>query len=153
MKTDFSVEPLTPATVTPLLKFFSVNGQLKEEHFYPHPFTLDYMLYIMCKNTQDFYCVIKDTATEDIIGYGILRGWDEGFAVPSLGIALDKDHRGKGLGKFLMEYLFIIAKLRGCTKIRLRVHAKNNTAINMYKKLGFVLAEPMDEYMEGFKEL
>jgi hypothetical protein len=30
------------------------------------------------------------------VGYGLLRCWAEGFAVPSLGIAAHPDHRGRG---------------------------------------------------------
>jgi ribosomal protein S18 acetylase RimI-like enzyme len=42
-----------------------------------------------------------------IVGYGMLRGWDEGYSVPSLGILVRAEACGQGIGKLLMEHLHL----------------------------------------------
>jgi ribosomal protein S18 acetylase RimI-like enzyme len=52
-------------------------------------------------------------------------------------VCVDKDHRGKGVGKFLMNNILIIAKSKHCNRILLDVSKDNIAAIALYKKIGF----------------
>jgi len=148
---DFEIHKLSHGYIQPLYDFFGENGQLKSEHFYPHPFSLEYLVFLIINKTRDFYCVL--TIDNKVVGYGLLRGWEEGYDIPSLGIAIHRDYRGLGLGKFLMEYLHLVAKLRESKKIRLRVHKSNKVAKDMYEELGYIFREFDNEYYEGIKTL
>jgi hypothetical protein len=66
-----------------------------------------------------------------------LRGWDEGYLEPSLGIAIDPQWQGKGIGKILMNHLHEEAQKRGASSIRLKVYHKNTKAIQLYESLGY----------------
>jgi len=63
----------------------------------------------------------------------MLRGWDEGYAIPSLGLFVSPDHQGKGVGKAIMNHLTDVAFERGCDQIRLTVDAANERAVALYK--------------------
>lgn len=76
----------------------------------------------------------------DVLAYGLLRGWDEGYAVPSLGIAVHPAARSTGLGHLMMEYLEAMARLRGAPAVRLRVHKDNVRAMEMYERRGYRMA-------------
>ncbi|MFW9924460.1 MAG: GNAT family N-acetyltransferase, partial [Candidatus Thorarchaeota archaeon] len=52
-------------------------------------------------------------------------------------ISLLKEHRGKGLGKFLMLKAHENCKKANVEKMILDVTAANTTAYNLYKKLGY----------------
>lgn len=67
----------------------------------------------------------------------MLRGWDEGFDIPSLGIIVDPKARGYGLGKLLMIYMHYLAKSRHASAIRLKVYPQNLRAIAIYRELGY----------------
>lgn len=54
-----------------------------------------------------------------------------------LGIGLDKDFRGAGIGRRLMEIAIDGAWRYGLTRIELTVRAPNTNAIALYRKLGF----------------
>lgn len=54
-----------------------------------------------------------------------------------------KKHRGKGVGKFMMEFVFQKAKELGLISISLTVNKNNNDAIEAYEKMGFYNAGPM----------
>ena len=49
-------------------------------------------------------------------------------------VAVDKDHRGKGVGKSLVEKLIEIGKQKNCDKIVLNTSVKNS---KFYEKIGF----------------
>jgi ribosomal protein S18 acetylase RimI-like enzyme len=79
-----------------------------------------------------------------VLGYGLLRGWDEGYSIPSLGIVLHPSMHGKGLGRAFMHFLHAAARQCGSTKVRLKVDRDNLRAINLYKTFGYRF-EPLDE--------
>lgn len=62
-----------------------------------------------------------------------------------LAIGIKKEYRDKGIGKYLLELIINKSKNYGYKKLVLRVRAKNERAITLYKKYGFI----EDEYIEG----
>ena len=54
------------------------------------------------------------------------------------GIAIDPDHRGAGIGSFLMSDIENRAKASGSSRLSLDVSAKNEGAKRLYKRLGMV---------------
>jgi ribosomal protein S18 acetylase RimI-like enzyme len=56
-----------------------------------------------------------------------------------LGIGIVPEFRGKGLGRKLMTATIDKARARGLTRIELSARADNKNAIELYKKLGFVI--------------
>lgn len=122
-----------------------------DETFHPHPFTRKAAEKICNKpeqkNNLDMYFAIF--LGNDIAGYGFLRGFEEGFEVPSLGIAVHPDVQGKGLSKLLMLFMHRAAKLRGCKEIFLKVYKDNTRAVTVYKDLGYDLKEINDKELAG----
>lgn len=57
--------------------------------------------------------------------------------VASLGIAIEKQHWSKGIGRKLMEAGIKWAKESGITRLTLEVDTDNYKAISLYLKLGF----------------
>ena len=58
--------------------------------------------------------------------------------VASLGMSVDKEWRGRGVGSALMAELFRWATWAGVEKLALTVYPHNQRAANLYKKFGFV---------------
>lgn len=56
----------------------------------------------------------------------------------SLGIGLLEAHRGRGLGRRLLEATLDAAILAGIARIELTVRSSNHNAIALYRSLGFV---------------
>ncbi len=72
----------------------------------------------------------------EVVGYGgIWLILDEGHIT---NIAVSKDHRGKGIGKFLMMGLIDYCKKRGIHNMTLEVRKSNDIAQNLYRKMGFL---------------
>ena len=63
-----------------------------DKFFHPHPFTTEAARERAAYTGKDLYYVVIEG--DEILGYGMLRGWDEGYEVPSLGIVIHPAHRG-----------------------------------------------------------
>lgn len=105
----------------------------------------------MCRyDGQDIYAALVEDGR--VVAYGMLRGWDDGFEVPSLGVAVHPGERGRGLGGLLMQHLHDEAKRRGAVRVRLTVERENERARRLYDALGYELRE-RDAHVEGFLTL
>jgi ribosomal-protein-alanine N-acetyltransferase len=136
----------------PLLAFLKTLEAANDvEYFHPHPFTHDALEKITQTVRRDLYYILAEG--EDVLGYGMLRGWDEGYEIPSLGIAIHPGARNAGLGKFFMQFLSAAAKRRGATRVRLRVKSGNTRAVKLYEDLGYDLRPEKDGYLVGFLDL
>lgn len=121
--------------------------------FLPHPSDRQTLQKLASRTGRDIYCLMVEG--QRVIGYGLLRGWDEGFDIPSLGVAIDARYRSGGLGAFLMSYLELMAARRAAKAVRLRVSKRNAAAISLYSARGYEW-EPdsgNEELMVGIKRL
>ncbi|XP_006811864.1 mycothiol acetyltransferase-like [Saccoglossus kowalevskii] len=61
-------------------------------------------------------------------------------------ICVDSNYRGKGIGKFLLQYGESEAKRLGCTRMTLYV-AETNRAKNLYERQGYVVTNNEDGWL------
>jgi len=123
---------LRPGDGAALAELFA---SIDSTHFRPHPFTPEEADRVVRYQGGDVYAALEVNGR--FVAYGILRGWDEGFAVPSLGIGVRADLRRRGYGREMMVWLAEEAKRRGADRIRLRVHPDNIGARRLYESLGY----------------
>ncbi|MDZ4101091.1 MAG: GNAT family N-acetyltransferase [Hydrogenophaga sp.] len=145
---------LTPSRGMALHRFFKDINASGDSHFFrPHATDEEAILKLAEYTGQDLHYVLVDNG--GILGYGLLRGWDEGYKVPSLGIAVHPSARGLGIGRMLMVFLHITACRKGAEKVRLRVHLGNDKAMHLYKSLGYIFESDSNdvEYLVGLKQL
>jgi len=133
----------------PLLDFLrAIQEAGDSELFHPHAFTEEAVKNVIHQVRKDVYCVLVEG--QQILGYGMLRGWDEGFEIPSLGIAIHPSARGAGLGRALMYILHASARRKGATRVRLRVKPENSRATKLYEDLGYEFQYEEAGYLVGF---
>lgn len=119
--------------------------------FHPHGFDDQALDQLVKYAGADLYYVM--VAGSAVIGYGLLRGWDAGYAIPSLGIAVHPSWRRRGLGMAMMHFLHAAAAWRGAARVRLRVNRDNFAAKALYENLGYSFEATEGEYHVGFKDL
>ncbi len=152
MKQDLELLSVSPVLEPKLVELFRVFTAADERtYFDPHPFTPEQAHTIAHDEGRDFYSLALYEG--HAVGYGFLRGWDEGFDIPSLGLSIHPDYRAAGLGLLLMRYLQSVATLRGCETMRLRVHKDNQRATALYEKLGYEFQEDSNDFLLGFLTL
>jgi len=135
-----------------LARFFCTLKENGYEHFFhPHPLTEEEAMKRCNDKGKDLYYAIQEGY--EILGYGLLRGWDAGFEIPSLGIAIHPTARGLGLGHLLMQFLHLAACRRGSNRVRLKVHSDNISAIKLYKRLGYKFQSSDKGLLIGYIDL
>jgi [ribosomal protein S18]-alanine N-acetyltransferase len=134
------VQQIAPERLAAFFVLLAGNGD--DLFFHPHPLTAAEAQYRCQDQGQDLYVV--QLLGEELTGYGMLRGWDEGYAIPSLGIAIHPQRRGQGLGELLMHHLHDLARNRGAAQVRLSVEAGNHQARAFYRRLGYRFQEAED---------
>lgn len=145
---SFCVSRLVPTDFSKILNLFAIiKDDSEAKNFHPHAFNQE-QAYIVTNYTGiDYYLGFFEN--DEIIGYGLLRGWDAGFNIPSLGIYIRPDSRGKGLSIKFMKALHEIAQKMHAPLIRLKVYPENISALNLYKKMGYVFQNQEDGQFVG----
>lgn len=150
------IEPLSPRWTHALASLFTALDAAGDGRFFhPHPLTPDEAARLCHRsNSADHYCLATtgDPLTP-ALGYGLLRGWDEGYAVPSLGIAIHPAARGQGLSRVMMNHLHAEAARRGAARVRLKVYPQNTAALRLYESLGYHFADRSGEQWVGTLDL
>jgi ribosomal protein S18 acetylase RimI-like enzyme len=142
-----------PGLEVPLADFFRHLDESGEAaRFHPHPFTAEAARERARYAGRDVY--VAATVSGRVLGYGMLRGWDAGYAVPSLGIAVRPEAQGSGLGRLIMAYLHTEARRRGAPRIRLKVYPDNVRAVELYRSLGYEYQPGLEQgQLVGLKDL
>jgi ribosomal protein S18 acetylase RimI-like enzyme len=137
-------EPLNPGLGDALAELFAaLHAAGAERWFHPHPLTGAEAERLCAYCGRDVYAALVDGTR--VVAYGMLRGWDAGYEIPSLGIAVHPAERGQGVGRTLMERLHEEARARGARQVRLTVYADNEPARRLYEELGYELEPNGDE--------
>jgi glycosyltransferase involved in cell wall biosynthesis/ribosomal protein S18 acetylase RimI-like enzyme len=77
----------------------------------------------------------------ELVALSMLRGWDEGYEVPSFGIAVDHRRHGDGIGGRLTRWTVSQARATGAPAVRLSVYTDNPSAVRLYEAIGFAELE------------
>ncbi|HSS81236.1 MAG TPA: GNAT family N-acetyltransferase [Gaiellaceae bacterium] len=128
-------------------------------HFHPFPMTSSSAEEIVLRAGDDWY--FGAFIDGRLVGLSMLRGWNEGFDVPSFGIVVDHGSFGQGIGSLLTDFTLDRAPWLGSERVRLSVYASNERARRMYLSRGFeeIEREPVthngsaDERILMLKEL
>lgn len=105
------------------------------QYFIPFSFDLETISKILSKAIKD---QIYGIYVEDkLAGFYMLRGFDEGYSIPSYGVWISEKYSNKGLSTFTLQHAISLCKLNSIKKIMLKVHPDNIVAKHVYEKYGF----------------
>ncbi len=122
--------------------FEQIVAGSEDRFFHPHPFTTEAASRLCGQPGKDLYFVAMDGAA--CVAWGMLRGWNEGYEVPSLGLYVAPSHRGRGLGRAMMEQMRAAAVARGAPAIRLKAHPENARALDLYHRQGYRFGDTLE---------
>ena len=139
---------VSPAVSTALAELFAaLRAAGDERHFHPHDLDAETARAIAGRSGEDLYYVAIDG--DRALAYGMLRGWDEGYEVPSLGIAVHPEERRTGVGRLTMHLLHEAARRRGAREIRLKVYPENEAALRLFRSLDYAFDGEEDGQLVG----
>ena len=103
----------------------------------------------LLKASQESRAVVAVAETKgEVVAYCNLRAWPAGGWIDQ--IVVDEKHRGRGIGRALLDYIVKKAKEKDFWKISLIVSASDTGAIAFYEKYGFdAVGRMKDEIKKG----
>lgn len=135
--TPLRFEPVEAKHAGALAELFERNSTHEvTSSFDPFPLTDQEARRIALEPRQDGYYAAA--RADRLVGLSMLRGFDEGYAIPSFGIFVDYQVHGQGVGRMLTAWTIEAARRRGCPSVRLSVYSTNLVAYDLYASLGFV---------------
>lgn len=148
-----SVIPLGQGDLKRLSAFFeAIDCDHYRSAFAPHPFTVSEAERICAHIGRDTYFGVfvgGDGPPAALVGYGMLRGLDAGYAIPSLGLCILEEYQGHGLGKKLLDHLLAASAALGASEVMLKVKHDNPIAQALYRGAGFDFAERDGDHLIG----
>lgn len=128
---------LGPSDAEALSRFFERNDRAEiTGAFDPFPLTTATAHDLLARARHDrFYGAFTDDG--ELVAFSMLRGWDEGYEVPSFGIFVDHARHGMGLGAWTLDRTLEAADEIGAPAVRLSVYAGNPVAARLYRSRGF----------------
>ena len=130
------VRPLASSDASALAALLSAQDPAYMQYFVPFQFDASTLASILTNAESDLYMGLW--WGEALIGFFMLRGWDQGYSIPAYGVTIDQRFRNRGLGRLTLELSRSICKLRGAVQLMLKVHPQNAAAKQLYESFGFV---------------
>lgn len=124
--------------------------KIENESFFT-PWSKQQYLYELNENPYSNLYVY--TIDDKIVGYCDLWLIFEHAEIAT--IAVSKDYRKNHIGQKLMEHIELLAIDNCCETISLEVRVSNQSAINLYKKCGFIIINTKKSYYKissGFED-
>lgn len=118
-----------------LSTLLSKSSPVYSKHFIPFPFDRKSIESVLSKAIKDkFYGVFVN---ESLVGFYMLRGFDEGYSIPSYGVWISEEFSNKGLSTLTLQHAISFCKINSIKRIMLKVHPDNSPAKHIYQKFGF----------------
>lgn len=131
-----TIRQITDADRDDLVRLFEEHNRPETtRHFHPFPLTARTADLICGGAGKDRYYIAR--CGRAVIGFCMLRGWEEGFEIPSFGVLVDRRHRKQGYGRRMLEFALDQALQLNCSRVRLSVLASNAAAVRLYAAAGF----------------
>ncbi len=61
----------------------------------------------------------------NLVGVFMLRGWDDGYEVPSFGVLIDEKYRGGAFMRLTLDTAKLICRLSGAKRLMAKIHPDN----------------------------
>lgn len=150
---DLEIRQIDISLAKEVSEMLSTSSKDYNRHFIPFQFDLDSVKAVFNKIKKDyFFGIFLNNA---LIGFYMLRGFDEGYEIPSYGVFIKESYSNKGLGKLTLDHAVSLCKILDKKRLMLKVHPDNVNAKNLYIKYGFKEEgiDPKNSNLIMFKDL
>jgi RimJ/RimL family protein N-acetyltransferase len=136
MEEGFTIRPLRVEDARELSEMLLAQSADYARFFNAFSFEHEAIASMLAKRRQDVFMGIYWRGR--IAGFFMLRGWDEGYDVPSYGVVIDESYSGYGLTWLSLKMVKSICRLRRVPRLMLKVHPDNLAAKTLFEEAHFI---------------
>jgi mycothiol synthase len=155
-----SSEPLSPRfasrsyRLNDLERYVELVNHAFQDHPMPYSITVEGVDRAQCNpsfDPSDIILVSLADSPDQLIGFcKIALEPDSGTPRPEIDlIGVLPDHRGHGVGRWLLTTGIQLARERGAQEVFLKVDSRNEQAVGLYDTVGFVITEEWPRWCRG----
>ena len=133
---DISIRKIGPDLAQELSELLRNVDPDYSKYFIPFNFDLQTVEKKLTDAKLDLFFGIFVNAR--LIGFYMLRGFDEGYDIPSYGVWISSEFAGKGLARLTIQHAISFCKINNINQLMLKVHPDNLKAIKLYEDFGFI---------------
>jgi putative acetyltransferase len=130
---EFAVRPASADDAKALAELFAAVAEERDGIATEPPVDLNERADLFARSFASSVVAVADS---QIIGMLHVEATRHGFG--EIGMLVDRDWRGRGVGSALMQAAISLAREQRLHKLCLEVFAHNAAAISLYRKCGFV---------------
>jgi L-amino acid N-acyltransferase YncA len=136
MLRELTVRALGPSDEPALAELFAANDVPEVTRWFdPFPLSAEMAGTLSRHEGRDLYW--GAWSDSELVGFAMVRGWDEGHPQPAYGCLVDSGHHGRGIGRTLTGMALEQLRERGVPEVRARVHDDNGASLRMHLAAGF----------------
>ncbi len=135
-ETDFLLRPMMPDDAALIAGLLESQPTEYLRFFYAFGADESAIAEILKSREKDVYSGLF--WRDDLACVFMLRGWDAGYEIPSFGLVVAADHRGREVLTVALEAAKLITRLAGVERMMCKVHPENIAATRGALRLGFV---------------
>jgi RimJ/RimL family protein N-acetyltransferase len=106
------------------------------KYFTPFSFDEETLRNMLLTAVKDQFFSIK--VNNRLSGFYMLRGFDEGYQIPSYGVWIAPEYAGCGLAKLSLQHAICFCKVNRVKKLMLKVAQENTIPKKIYEDFGFI---------------
>ena len=134
---NFTARPLEIDDALQLSSMLLTQSPDYARFFTPFDFDYSSILRLLTEQGKDIFMgMYRD---DRLIGFFMLRGWNDGYQIPSYGVLVDEKYSGYGLTRLSLKLAKSICKLRHVPRLMLKVCPDNIIAKRIFEEAGFAL--------------
>lgn len=131
-----SIQKMMPSHVVDLVALHKQSIHDYSQYFTPFSFDAPTFCRFLELTLRDLYFIVL--ADDQVAGFYMLRGLDEGYAAPMYGVWIGDSYSGRGLALTTLRHAVSVCAELQCRDLLLKVHPDNLRAKSMYERFGFV---------------
>lgn len=136
---DLVITPITATDAEALSSLLCGDDEEYRQYFIPFPADPESLIERLRQVRQDRYWGLW--FNQQLAGFFMLRGFDEGFMRPSFGVYIAKAYGNRGLSVLALDFSQSWCRLNNLAAMMLKVHPDNRFARQVYEKADFTCIE------------
>jgi hypothetical protein len=133
--TDFTIRPLRVEDAGAISALLRAQPPDYARFFYAFGSGEEEIARILAGRERDVYSGMFWRA--ELAAVFMLRGWDDGYEVPSFGVLVDVKHRGRAFMRISLDVAKLICRLSGAPRLMAKIHP-DNVSPRGARRLGLV---------------